>query len=517
MHKKTKPTYLAILLASIALVGAGVFLFDKHTSEADEVSPTEEEAFTVSADSTSVAEVTQIDVPVRGLVQPAQYVDVRARVSGEVTELPITEGSRVSAGSLLFRQAQPVVNAEGRLVQVRGEQEEVETALVREQEIFRLAQTEIEERTSGELAVLREKVSETSVRTERQSLELAVDGMILGLVKALDFINQERTYFDQEQQQQYQAVVQELYGGLPNFLVGPLRYTVDQPADLIRLLEEQELSAQELAGLATLLDVQTAALLQVLVAAEPELFAADGTARTDSVLETYLGARESIVTARQTLQRAEGQLWDAVLGGEEAVVAAERDVAATATDRERQQQLVAWRTLLADIAIEAATAELGVVQAQQAEGQVVAPWESTVAEVLVEPGEYVQVGQTVIRLYSEEAREVRVTVPANSAFEITPGTLVYQTDRVVGMVDRVVNDPGTGQVVVYIAVADTSIPLGSVLRGELRLPVPDGQQLVNRSRVSFGTNGPYIQTDQDTQVVEILRDLGDQYLVRPLR
>lgn len=514
MHKKTKPTYLAVLLASIALVGAGVFLFDKHTSEADEVSPTEEEAFTVSADSTSVAEVTQVDVPVRGLVQPAQYVDVRAQVSGEISQLAVTEGDRVSSGSALFRQSQPVVEAEAAVARAQGERQQAEAQMIEAQEVYEVIQSQTEERTAAELALLREESSDAAVTTAKEALEVAIEETLTRLVIALDFINQERTYFDQAQQQQYQSVVQELYGGLPNYLVGPLRYPIDTPADLIEMLQSEDLEAAELAGLATLLDGQTEALLHVLTSAESEFYDADSTARDSGVLKTYLSTRESVIAARGSLRKADGQLWDSFLQGERDAVEAQRDISITQTDHKRQQQLATWRSIIADLVADVATAEMGVLDAQRTLGDVVAPWSGVVQAVLVEHGEYVQVGQPLLRLYSDAAREVRVNLPANDALPITAGTLLYQGDEVVGVVDRVATQAQTGRIVVYVSVTTDTVALGSVLEGSFRLPVPDGHRVVDRAAVAFTTHGPELRSADDVQSIEIVRDMGDTYLVR---
>lgn len=517
MHKKTKPIYISFILALAIFVSAGIFLFDKYISEADEITPVEEEVFAVPVDSASVAEVRKINVPVRGLVQPAQFVDVRAQAPGEISELSVTEGDRVLAGSALFQQSQPVVDAEVAAARARGEQQQAEARLAEEQEIYGVLQSEIEERTAAELAVLRRESSDTTVTTTKQALEVATEETLTHLVTALDFINQERTYFDQAKQQQYQAVVQELYGGLPNYLAGPLRYPVDTPADLIELLQREDIDAAELAGLATLLDGQVEALLYVLTSAESEFYDTDATARDSGVLEMYLSTRESLIAARASLRKADGKLWSSVLQGKQDAVEAQRDISVTQTDRKRQQQLAAWRAIITDRVSDVAVAEMGVLDAQRALGDVVAPWSGIVQAVLVEPGEYVQVGQPVLRLYSDAAREMQINLSANDTLPIAVGASLYQGDEVVGVVDRVATQAQTGRMVVYVSVTTDTAALGSILQGSFRLPVPDGHRVVDRAAVVFTDHGPQLRSEDDLQLVEIVRDMGDTYLVRSVK
>lgn len=455
-----------------------------------------------------------IPVPVSGIVVPAEQIDVRAKTNGVLSTLYPTEGALVSMGTPLFQQSLPVVAAREQAAIAEGERQRTVAALETEQSEYRASQARVDHRSTTELAALRKQSEATALETQRQTLEVAIEKSLATLTSVLDFINQQRTYFLLRERQQYQAVVQELYGGLPNFLVGSLRYPTQDSADLIEVLGNKPLSSDELAGIAVALDIEMTALLEVLQSAEVEFYDDEASARARGVLDEYESVRQSLLEVRSELRLAEGELWSQILSSEQDVVAAESKAEVAEIDRKRQQQLVRWQQTLENIVADVAQAEVAIIQAEQGQGQVSAPWPGVVEDVYVDAGEYVTAGTPILRMYSEQGREIHVNVPIEQGSKIAPGASLFHDGEVIGVLDRRTVKASSGRVALYVTITDSTIELGSVVRGVFQVPLSEGQELLSRGQVQFDTFGPYKEVEGTKQRLQIVQDIGDQYLVR---
>ena len=506
-----KPIHVALVLGPASLFFIYYTFSASATDFVADQDTVSEESRSLQATETITPDT--IPISVSGVVVASETIDIRAQTNGVLSELFVSEGMTLTPGTPLFQQALPVVAAQEQVTAVHGERLQAEAALEREQSEYRTEQTQVDERTSAELAVLRSRSGSVAVESQEQALEVAMEKTLVTLVSVLDFINQERTYFSREEQQQYQAVVQNLYGNLPNYLVGSLRYPIEYPADLLDLLDA-DLSGDELAGVAIALDVQLSTLLKLLQSAESEFYDDDAPARESGVLDKYTEVRQSILEARSGLRKAESELWAQALGSESEVVAALRDAEVSRVDHERQQQLVQWQQTLEGLVADAVMADVAVTQAERSLGRGVAPWSGVVERVYAEVGEYVAAGEPILRMYSEEGREIEVTLPLKQAQDIAEGARLQYQDQVIGVVDRRTVESSSGRVVLFVTITDPSIELGSVVRGVFQVPMAEGQELISREQVRFGSHGPYRLVNGETYPVNILRDLGDHYLIQ---
>lgn len=456
---------------------------------------------------------TTITIPASGLVVPAKTMEVRAQSDGVLTELTVSEGSSVTAGSLLFAQSLPVLSAERQLAVASGNLQQLSTEIETNQSQYVANQLEIKAQSSEAFAQLRSQSDSVSIINSRLSLEVALEQTIQGLITSLDFVNQERPFFSQAEQKEFQAITQNIYGRLPNFLVGQLRYPITDAVNLRDFLTDKDTSIEDLIAISAAVEVQAKALLQLLVSAEEEFYKLENRTDDSQKLHEYIAIKSKLLENTLRLAEAETGLWRQVLQSDINSVSDQRDVAVSEIDSERQQQLVYLQSLLESRVRAVSEAELGVVSAKQSLGSVYAAWLGRVEYVHAEIGEFVTAGSPIVRLYSTETREVKMHLPAMHVRSIKAGDMFSQQGKMIGVVDRVVLEPSLGRGVVYVSVFEGGYELGEVVYGEFIVSLPEEHLRVPRNIVKFGTFGPYILRENSKYKVRITADKGDYYIV----
>ena len=141
-------------LVALGLVALLLIWFATGTirSSRDAAPPVNEVATSALATTVEVRELKvedyQAEIPVQGYLRPWEQVELRARVSGQVVELPVAQGTEVEAGTLLIeldpedRQArvnQLIADVELAEVELAGAQRLERDDLVSETERLRLA------------------------------------------------------------------------------------------------------------------------------------------------------------------------------------------------------------------------------------------------------------------------------------------------------------------------------------------------------------------------------------------
>lgn len=136
-------------LVALGLVALLLIWFATGTirSSRDAAPPVEEVTTSALATSVLVSELSvetyQAEIPVQGYLRPWEQVDLRARVSGQVIDLPVAQGTEVEAGTLLIEL--DAEDREARVNQLRADVELAEVELAGAQRLQRedlVSQTE---------------------------------------------------------------------------------------------------------------------------------------------------------------------------------------------------------------------------------------------------------------------------------------------------------------------------------------------------------------------------------------
>lgn len=131
------------------------------------------------------------------------------------------------------------------------------------------------------------------------------------------------------------------------------------------------------------------------------------------------------------------------------------------------------------------SAQIAVKQAQEnlARTVVRAPFAGTVADVLVQPGEFAAQGSPAFRLVDKASLRLKFSVPASDAAALTPGTTFNVGYGGQNYVGRVVDSSG-------IAGTDRLVPITARLDGDVNLPVGASAQARYRAALGQGVLVP---------------------------
>lgn len=153
-----------------------------------------------------------------------------------------------------------------------------------------------------------------------------------------------------------------------------------------------------------------------------------------------------------------------------------------------------------------------------------APFDGVVTHIAVAPGERVQIGQTLARLYSTEQMEIRTQLPDRHAAEVRMALQSAQTiqattrhlDQDIALqLKRISAQSQTGGVDLLLAPASgpdsakAALTLGATLSVELSLPAQDNVVVVPQSAL-YGSDRVYIMKEGRLALVEVAL-IGKQY------
>ena len=495
--------------------------------------------FTVHAggvDTKSVADVTdnssvpplvphleqRVSIPVSGVVVPAEMTVLRSQVAGVVRDIYVHEGMPVQAGTLLTRQAQPVV-----------EHRRVATALENELQIAAREQTEIAARTEyrevNEASTGERRIAEEQYRNaiERQNdlakqarRELVAARSVL--VQTLDYLGERRFALGADANTIYRSLVVSLYGYTPSHIGSSIlnapRDGVSKPwfTDTTYAMSDRELS-EVLSHVRDALSV-TEQFRDLLVDAERYTLDRRNT-NTDQVEYALYGTTLSGI---HTLERGLGELEGALRSQADAVVLASRELERTNKGAEASVEGSGMRADSAQAVVERARALDGAVQAvYQAElalGDLRAPFRGQITAVHVERGELAQPGSPLVTISGDGAREFSVSLNRDLAPVIVPGLGFTVRGETVGYVDRVVTQDVRGTIEVFVVVTDPALAtVGAVITGTIEVDIPETLGVVApRSALRFDSMGSHVRMQNgDTVRVSIRFDAGDHMFVVP--
>ncbi len=457
------------------------------------------------------------DMYVSGVVLPKNHIEVRAKVSGEITDIPVVEGVRLQVGDKLYQQFLPVTQAQKRSISVSNQLNIIRVMSELEEIEKNYDKALIIEKSSKDIALLHELYEHNVLKNQKKALQVTLEQVIESLLETFMFFEQERSLFTLEQQQRYQLILQDIYGGLPNYLIGPVRYPVVESDYLIKDIKNNDWSVVELVGLANMVDVKVTEILNILRDAEPTALDLMGNPEFSSVIDEYVMHRKTLLNERQRLRIDLQTLWQKVDNKSIVIRNDVTNIDISEVDMMRAKQLRDWQSMIVDVTRDKNVANLEVKDAELSLGMSTSPWNAVVERVYVDIGEYVAIGEPIMRLRSSEGAEVEVVLPIDGTSGVSVGAEVIKNSKQIGFVDRVVSEPVLGRRIAYITVTDPGMELGSMLQGVVRVPLEPNQFLVDRSHISFSHDGIRAVIDSEIFEIKIVRDKGENVVVEVLQ
>ncbi|MER3480249.1 MAG: efflux transporter periplasmic adaptor subunit [Meiothermus sp.] len=178
---------------------------------------------------------------------------------------------------------------------------------------------------------------------------------------------------------------------------------------------------------------------------------------------------------------------------------------------------------LALLRLQVQQAETQLAQARRslADTAVKAPFAGVVAEVYVNPGEFVAAGSRAFRLADTRRLEARFRLPPSEAAKLTPGTglnLDYGGQTYYARLSRTSQIPGTDRLVEAVATLQAPLPPGASASVRYNLELAKG--VIAPSGALLPGQKPAVMIVQDGKAkaveVQILGDNGSQMALRGL-
>ncbi len=499
-------------MTAALVTGIAVVLGGSHFLVASE--PVQESvAATAGTKSSVYLSTSTVPMRVSGVVSAADSAIIYAQTAGVITELPAQEGTRVTPGQLLARQATPVADAHVALAAAERELAVTQQSQSIEVTAGQASQAEVRSYSAAEIAALRTAGNSNRTAEVSSSLLTAVEQGFLSAIEAVQYVNENRPLFSADGLDLYDEVVTDLYGRIPNYFLGPVLRAKSTSENMQLLIEETRNAsvsdADKLVLLGTLAAAQLSTLHQLFTTGESDVFDRRSTSVTDSEQAEYLTQRRAVLAAEQSLLGVLAQFQQVTDEVLEDTVGQQTNVSVTAIDGELAALQARYAGLIAAQSEQVARAGEGVAVAEQSLGYARAPFAGTVAKVLADVGEYVLPGTPLLRLVGTGARELEVSIPVSVLPAVQTGQEFRVADQVVGFVARVseVSEGGSGKAIITLT-GETLPLIGASLSGDLMTPL-DSVFAVPRSHVFFDTDGPYIKyEDGETSRVAVVYDTG---------
>jgi multidrug efflux pump subunit AcrA (membrane-fusion protein) len=498
-----------LTLSAMAIFLVGV-LASPQVDEAVAVTPSLEAKVENEVDETLL-------YPVSGVVEPVEYVVVKARQAGVVGGIAVAEGNSVVVGDLLAVLSNPVLEA--RLGQ------QAAGALVNE---LAQATKELEAKTAAEIAKIQagQAITLENLTREAEATQLARlnDQVSIGLRSyvatlpgALRFVQDNKTLFTAKSIESYDRTLDTLYNQAPAYL--KTTNTIKSKDENINTLAAVELLASA-TSTADLVSASEAALLslrelnRVFAASESEFLDDDVVPTSDPRFEQFLENRQLVLNLERSLTEAVAgleSLNDSTITGDYV-----RGIAVQTAGVNEGAAVSAELLLeaITDGVRDLSAAERAVLLAELNESILRSTLSGVVTEVLVKKGEYVTPGTPLLRLANPAAVEVTVQVPALVGERVTSGSRVFQNGIVVGEVSRRSGVATLGRHTLYLEIEAGLI--GAGWRGEIEVsPTNEYERVIDRSTLRFGSSGAFVLTPSGVKhQLEIIHDAGESLLVK---
>lgn len=499
-------------LNSLLLISFGIVVFLLFITSSTKATPdkaTSEIGANVNGNMEVRLATGTVPLKVSGVVQATDRTLVYAQTNGVVSELFVQEGSLVGKGQLLAKQSAPVAEAEVLLTNANGDLLLMEQRRATLAQSGALKQSIISATTATEVATLRSASDNGRLSEVTTTLHEELQSSLLTATVAIDFVNNHRQFFSTEDMKLYNQITADLYGRVPNHLAGSVTYSIVESDDLKALLNKEDLNIFELQKATDLMAVKLDSLSLLFEAGEPDVLD-PGNNIEDIVVEQYLDQRKAVLGAKQSLTVAMAVFAtqrDAVV---ERAVLESSNVAVRKIDEETALEQTQYAEQIEEQIAVVNQARNSLAEATLSLARTVAPFAGVITDVLVDSGQYVTAGTPLLTLVGNEARELKVTIPAVFATEAIVGQPFIKSGKTQGYLDRVSPVAEGGGVVAIIALTGTEIPLvGQSVVGKLEI-FNNSVYVVPRAYLHFDSTGPLVKyANKDQSRVKVVYDAGD--------
>ena len=481
-------------------------------------------AYDPISEETVFLDSADLPLAVSGLVEASDRAVVSARTSGVLTSVLAAEGTYAPSGSVLARLDTPVADARVVLAERELELARLDRTLATSLTELESVQARAVAYSAEEIAFLRASSSDTRVIEATDSLRGQAEQSLLALGAALDFVDDNRSLFDAEALAQYRQVVSDLYGSIPKQFQSKVQVPVSGSQNIQALLElmhtDDFLDVTAMRELSSLIHTELALTAALYEGGERDAYIDNNDARTEAYLTERTALVETLI-AHAAQSAAAGTKLDAVL--EDATVQ-QKNVTVTDIDRQMADVQAEFGKAIEAAGTNVAMAGVSLAAAERSLGDVRSPFSGTVAEVLVDEGEYIQAGTPILTLIGSSGRELTVAIP-NSLLPLVHTGAEFSTDgHVLGIVDRVGVPYGGHSATAVIVLSRDDVTVGETLHGTLLLAGSDDIFTAPRGVIHFDSEGPYIVYQNGIKArVEIVYDAGttvyvttDTFLSEPL-
>lgn len=467
-------------------------------------------------------ETTSGTVHVAGVVTATDSTVVSAKTNGVLQSLFVTEGSVVNNNQKVATQDTTVQNAEivyQNALKNKTTAEQAATVDIRRYTAEKASVTAI---STEKIAFIQSEAVEMQLQAEAGAVRTAIEAGITIMLDTLAFTHENPSLFSDSKREQFDEIVNNLYGNIPSYFSNPINYGNDfTTTDTIKVLEEMRsldinsLSILDTETLAVVVMGQLRALVTLYTTAEADILDNDVITQGSNIYNTYFANRTNILTVLSTLESAQKSLQIKTDTINETEASNNQSITITDIDKTLTERQAKFSEEIANSAEQVAIAATSLAVAEASLGTIYAPFSGVVSTVYVEIGEYVTAGQPLFTLHGNEARELKVSVPVAIGTQLQTGDFFYVNNKIAGTIDRLSPVQQGYSIEVFISLSDISLPVGSSLQGELSFATTEDSVLVPREYVFFNSVGPYVLTESENEYpLQIIIDNGDYFVIK---
>lgn len=458
---------------------------------------------------------------VTGLIDASESAVVSANTSGVVTSLPNQEGSFVNIGDVIVKQESAIEDAQVSYRAADRVRIGAEQAAAVDARVYTAKKAEVIAYSADEIAQIRVAAGDDRTQEKAAQLQTSIESAVTASLKALAFVEENKSLFADSDREKFNSVVNDLYGRLPKHFQGSLGYSVGDSVQILQILEElrnynvTDLPIIETQTLSVVMMGQLRALVDLYTEAERDILDPQKIDNGGDIYDSYFTERSGIITTLSDIESAFSNLNTIISTTSETGITEGKNVTVSELDKELANRQAVFATTVEESAQKTAAAAYQVAVAEQSQKTVKAPFSGVVGNVFKEVGEYVQAGEPVLVLVGQQGYEVEVTIPTSFIDYIEIGTPFMVNGSKVGSVVRF-SPVSTGHShKVVIALAGEDYQVGQPISGQLEITVSDdGLVAIPRTHIFFERGGAVVTDKNGTAYpVVITYDLGQVFLV----
>ena len=516
MHIMTRKKWWGVGLVLVA-----IFVYIFSSAKDIDVAHTETETENSIVHEKVYLATSTLNLRVSGTVDATDSAVVSAKTGGVIASQLVQEGDMAAHGTLLVVQSTPVADAEVRLQETNNFLSEVkQRSQITSLETARDT-AEVGSMSATDIAELRMASSDNRVQEATDALMTTLQSDVTTIIDAFEFVDTHRSLFTGASVRQYEELVYDLYGTVPDFLDDRLRQSFDDSSDLLAKLEEythdgETVSVTDVQNLSALFDTQITLLEEVYKDGEYDFLDEHAIDSDGALYTSYMTRRSTLSAAQSALREKQALLRTALDAAREDM--ANQGVAVVVVgniDREGAEAQVAFGTEIAAALKQVGDAAADVAVVQRTLGNVTAPFAGVVTDLYKEVGEYASPGEPLLKIEGVAGQEMTVTVPNDFGELLEVGQSFKVDGEVAGVVDRF-SPVSTGNgLKVVILLSIEGLRVGASLVGELEIETTGNNYSLPRSYVHFSGTGLYVLDETGQKYpVSLFYDAGSTVFIR---